>query len=87
MAWHIKKTFRFPLGIRINLSESGVGASVGVRGIRVGVDSKGRAYRALSIPGTGLYERAYTKPTSTPVAPVQSNAGELLARLWKWAQK
>ena len=59
MAWHIRKSIRLPLGVRINLSETGVGASIGVRGMRVGRDARGKLYRALSIPGTGLYERMY----------------------------
>ena len=59
MAWRFRKSFNFgPL--KLNLSKSGVGTSIGVRGFRVGTDAKGRSYTATSIPGTGLYRRTYS---------------------------
>ena len=39
---------------RINVSKSGIGYSLGGRGFRTGVNSRGRSYKSLSIPGTGL---------------------------------
>src|ERR1035437_9114110 len=59
MAWRFRKNIK--LGpLRLNLSKSGVGTSIGVRGFRVGTDAKGRSYTAASIPGTGLYSRTYS---------------------------
>jgi hypothetical protein len=59
MAWRFRKSLK--LGpVRLNLSKSGVGYSIGGRGFRVGKDAKGRAYTAASIPGTGLYSRTYS---------------------------
>ena len=59
MAWRFRKSIK--LGpLRFNLSKSGVGTSIGVRGFRVGTDAKGRSYTAASIPGTGLYNRTYS---------------------------
>jgi hypothetical protein len=40
--------------LRINLSRSGVGASLGVRGFRVTQSSTGRRFMTLTLPGTGL---------------------------------
>jgi hypothetical protein len=58
MAWRFRKSIK--LGpLRLNLSKSGIGTSIGVRGFRVGKDAKGRSYTAASIPGTGLYNRTY----------------------------
>ena len=42
---------------RVNLSNRGVGYSVGVRGIRTGVSASGRSYTTVSLPGTGLSYR------------------------------
>lgn len=42
---------------RINLSNRGVGYSVGVRGFRTGVSASGRRYTTVSLPGTGLSYR------------------------------
>ncbi|MFM7101483.1 MAG: DUF4236 domain-containing protein [Verrucomicrobiota bacterium] len=42
---------------RLNVSGSGVGWSVGGRGFRTGVTSRGRRYSTFSLPGTGLSYR------------------------------
>ena len=53
MGWSYRKSVN--LGpFRINLSKSGIGYSVGGRGFRTGVNSRGRRYNSFSIPGTGL---------------------------------
>lgn len=55
-----KKTIK--LGIfNINLSKSGFGISIGGKGFRFGVDSKGKKYSHLSIPKTGIYSRTFFK--------------------------
>jgi hypothetical protein len=59
MAWRFLRSIK--LGpLRLNLSKSGIGTSIGVRGFRVGTDAKGRSYTAASIPGTGIYSRTYS---------------------------
>ena len=40
--------------LRINLSKSGVGVSLGVKGFRVGRSAKGKTTATVSLPGTGL---------------------------------
>jgi hypothetical protein len=57
-----QKSIRIAPGIRINLSKSGVGVSVGPRGMKVGVDGKGRRYTSVGVPGTGISQRTYAKP-------------------------
>lgn len=44
--------------LSLNFSKGGVGASLGVPGARVGIDSHGRTYSRFGIPGTGLFYRA-----------------------------
>ena len=46
-----QKSIRIAPGIRINLSKSGVGVSVGPKGLKVGVDGQGRRYSRVGIPG------------------------------------
>jgi len=54
-------------GVRINLSKSGVGVSVGGRGAHFGIDSRGRRYTSVGLPGTGLSWREYQrKPAARP---------------------
>jgi len=58
VGWNLRRSVNFgPL--RINFSKSGVGYSVGGRGLRIGKDAVGRTYSSLSIPGTGVYRRDY----------------------------
>ena len=40
--------------LRINISKSGIGFSLGVKGFRVGRSAKGKTTATVSLPGTGL---------------------------------
>ena len=42
---------------RLNVGNHGIGASVGTRGFRTGVSSRGRRHTTFSLPGTGLSYR------------------------------
>ena len=44
-------------GVRLNISKSGLSASVGVRGASVTFGGRGGTYANLGIPGTGIYTR------------------------------
>ena len=46
---------------RVNASKSGVGCSVGGKGFRTGLSSRGKRYSSFSMPGTGLGYRAEHK--------------------------
>ena len=68
MGWSFRRSINIgPL--KVNLSKSGVGYSVGTRGFRIGKDAKGRAYSSLSIPGTGIYRRDYQQNGRMPPQP------------------
>ena len=65
MGWNWRRSLRFgPL--KVNLSKRGVGYSVGLPGIRLGTDAKGRKYQSLNVPGTGIYRRDYASSQSNP---------------------
>jgi len=58
MAIYIRK--RRSLGpLSLNLSRSGVGISIGIRGLRAGITSHGRLFSSASLPGSGIYWRRY----------------------------
>ena len=62
MGWYLKKSFAIgPL--RLNLSKSGIGASVGVKGLRVSTGPKGRQ---LNAGREGLYYRASLNTRPNP---------------------
>lgn len=45
----------FTIGpLRINISKSGIGFSLGVKGFRISKSAKGKAQATVSLPGTGL---------------------------------
>jgi hypothetical protein len=50
----------FP-AVHLNFGKRGIGISAGVPGLRVGVDSRGKAYTSAAIPGTGLSVRNYAR--------------------------
>jgi hypothetical protein len=54
MGFYIRKSFRAG-PIRLNLSKSGIGTSVGVKGLRIGTSAKGRSY--VHAGRGGLYYR------------------------------
>jgi hypothetical protein len=65
MGWFLRKSFRVgPL--RLNLSKRGIGASVGVKGARLGVDATGKPYAAGG--RYGLYFRQRLGPSRTAQA-------------------
>ena len=59
MGWSFRRSIS--LGpFRINFSKSGISYSFGLAGFRTGVNSKGRKYSSVSIPGTGLrYQKSH----------------------------
>ncbi|MBL7649305.1 MAG: DUF4236 domain-containing protein [Candidatus Hydrogenedentes bacterium] len=53
MAFRFRKSIRIAPGVRMSFSKSGIGLSAGVKGARIGVNSRG-TYTSLGIPGTGI---------------------------------
>ncbi|GEM_PF-256106 len=53
MGWYYRRS-KSVGPFRVNLSKSGVGFSVGRRGFRSGINSRGRRYSSVSVPGTGM---------------------------------
>jgi hypothetical protein len=53
-------------GVRINLSKSGVGLSVGGHGAHIGITARGQRYTSIGMAGTGLSWREYQhKPAAS----------------------
>ena len=57
MGFRFQKRIKILPGVYINLSKSGVSASVGGHGATVNVGANGRRMITLGIPGTGLSYR------------------------------
>ena len=64
MALRFRKSFKIAPGIKLNVSKRGLGMSAGVKGARIGVNSKG-TYSSYSIPGTGISSFEYHKSPTT----------------------
>ncbi|MGH9636483.1 MAG: DUF4236 domain-containing protein [Candidatus Angelobacter sp.] len=66
MGWYFRKSLGFgPL--RVNLSKSGVGYSLGVRGARIGANSRGTYIR---MGRSGIYYQKYLQTKSSQAKPV-----------------
>jgi hypothetical protein len=63
-SFRFRRTFRIAPGIRLNFNKRSVGISAGVPGARASINSDGRSTRSVGIPGTGLYYRSQTGPSS-----------------------
>lgn len=48
-------------GLHLNLSKSGLGLSVGVRGAHLGITARGQHYASVGLPGTGVSWREYDR--------------------------
>lgn len=59
MGLRFQRRIKLLPGVRINLSKSGVGFSIGGRGAHIGIDSRGRRYTSVGLPGTGVSWREY----------------------------
>jgi hypothetical protein len=60
MGWYLRKSFGFA-PLRVNLSKSGIGYSVGVRGARIGANSRGTYIR---MGRGGVYYQKYLQTAS-----------------------
>lgn len=58
MSFRFHKSVNLGL-VKVNFSKSGIGYSFGVKGLRTGVDLKGRSYTSASLPGSGISYRTY----------------------------
>ena len=56
MAWKYRKRISVFPGFRLNLSKSGVSATVGIKGFNVNMGKNG-TYINAGLPGTGIYDR------------------------------
>lgn len=54
MGLRFRKSIKLGKGVKLNLGKKSVGLSVGGKGARFSVNSKGRTTTTLGIPGTGL---------------------------------
>lgn len=69
MSFRFRRTFRIAPGLRLNLSKSGVSASVGRRGLWFTVGPRGTR-ETIGIPGTGLSYTEQQRIGDTSPAPV-----------------
>ena len=59
MGLRFQRRVRIAPGVRLNLSKSGVGVSVGRSGLRIGMDATRRKFFSVGLPGTGLSYRTF----------------------------
>lgn len=62
MGFNYRKSFKLAPGVRMTVSKSGIGYSVGGKGVRVTKRARGGVQTTVHVPGTGL---SYTTSSST----------------------
>lgn len=61
MGLRVRKSFTIAKGVRVTVGKTGVGMSVGTRGLRHSIHSSGRRTSTIGIPGSGI---SYVKTSS-----------------------
>ena len=61
MGLRFHRRIRVLPGVHLNLSRSGIGASIGGRGAHVGITARGQRYASIGIPGAGVSWREYER--------------------------
>jgi hypothetical protein len=74
MGFRFRRSFRLLPGIRLNLSKSGISASLGIRGAHVTVGSRGTT-TSVGLPGTGLSYTSRIPFKSSDARPPDENIG------------
>lgn len=75
MAIRFRKSIKLAPGLRMNLSGSGVGWTLGPRGASIGIGQKG-TYLNTGIPGSGFYARqALSSGGRSSASPVSNQSG------------
>lgn len=57
MAMKFRKSIKVAPGVKVTLGRRSASVSVGPRGLKHSVNTRGEVHRTTSIPGTGLYDR------------------------------
>lgn len=78
MGLRYRKSVKLAPGVKLNIGKKSTGISVGVKGARFSVNSKGRVTRSVGIPGTGI---SYTKSTSLKSKKKQSRSKKKTSKL------
>ena len=65
-SFRFQRRIRVLPGVHVNLSLSGIGVSVGPRGLHAGVTARGQRYVSAGLPGTGLSVRQYSPVNGSP---------------------
>ncbi len=86
MAFRFKKSIKILPGVKVNLNKDSISMSVGPRGAKVTVNSKGGMRQTAGLPGTGLsvtsYENLVTSETynsgQQPINDVELNSESIV---------
>ena len=74
MGFRFSKRFKVLPGVSLNLSKSGLSASVGPKGAKVNINSQGRVRSTVGIPGTGISYTSQASATTRTESPDQLEA-------------
>lgn len=76
MSLRYRKSVRLGKGVKLNLTKTGVGLTVGGKGAHYSVHSSGRRTTSVGIPGTGLYYQNSSGGNSRKIVTRPSNADQ-----------
>jgi hypothetical protein len=81
MSSRFRRSIRICRGLHLNLSKSGVSASIGIRGATMNVSGYG-VQETVGLPGTGLSYRTPRRRIGTSCRPIATRHRSL----WRWLE-
>lgn len=75
MGFRMRRSVQLLPGVRLNLSKTGIGYSVGVKGFRMSHGADGKVRRTVSLPGTGMSHVTVVDDDEAPAAPAPRRSG------------
>lgn len=76
MSLRYRRSVKLGKGVKLNLTKTGVGLTVGGKGAHYSVHSSGRRTTSVGIPGTGLYYQNRTGGSSRKTVGTPHNVGQ-----------
>lgn len=74
MGFRFRKSFKIAPGVKLNVNKKSIGLSIGGKGGRVSVNSKGKVTKSVSIPRTGIsYTDTHTVGTNSKTKTKKQN--------------
>lgn len=82
MGFRFRRAIKIAPGVRLNLSKSGISASIGPKGLTTNIKPGRKTRTTVGLPGSGV-SYSFTRDSASP--PAATSSGPNLLRIVAWA--